>query len=92
LDGFAVVAMGGATLGFFDQQWQVRLDAPGGVLVKGCMEVLHGWIGLIGQQEATGKMHGCLGIVDPCIGKMACMLHWHWVYGLELQKIGNTHN
>jgi hypothetical protein len=49
LDGFSVVAAGYAALGLCDQQRQVRLDAPGEAMVKGSMEVLNGWIWLIGQ-------------------------------------------
>ncbi|QVL52585.1 MAG: hypothetical protein KFB97_14525 [Cyanobium sp. M30B3] len=49
LNRFAVVTKGGASLGFFDQQRQMGLDAPGEVMVEGGMEVLNGWFGLIGQ-------------------------------------------
>jgi hypothetical protein len=38
LNRFPVVTKGGASLGFFDQQGQMWLDAPGEAMVKGGME------------------------------------------------------
>jgi hypothetical protein len=62
LDRFAVIAGSGAVLGFADQQWQVRLETTGKVMVEGGVEVIEGRIGLFSQQEGAAEMQGGLGI------------------------------
>jgi hypothetical protein len=62
LDRFAVVALGCAAFGLGDQQRQMGLDATGEAVIQGGLQVFHGWIGLIRQQEGTAEVDGGFGV------------------------------
>jgi hypothetical protein len=61
LDRFAVITQAGAALGFGDQQRQVGLNAAGEAVIQGGVQLIHGRIGLIRQQEGTAEVQRGFG-------------------------------
>ena len=55
-----MITAGCAALGFGDQQWQMGLEATGESVVEGGVQVIQGWIRLIGRQVGwAGSAAAC---------------------------------